>query len=199
MQPLAKGQKFRGKTIYDLVTLSNGWVVLKTEDSKPEGHGADFRVRTVYRLRPTTRSYTPKHAHFAIDFYGKLCCDKEKAQNVFRAIMDVWGRKNTVPDVLGHYSTKVVGLTGYDLEYVLHALNWILEQEDVNFSGRPPERQTELDQNLTQAGVKVLPERLGSELAVSLFCNIMNGQHPVEAFMKANLDVLPVKRARGAR
>ena len=188
------GRSFRGKKILDVVHLSNGWVILKTENTKSK---RDFKVKTVYQLYPEVKFYTPKHAHFAIDLYGKLCADKNKATKVFQAIIEVWNG-NPVKQVVARYNSFVRGLPGYDLEYILHALNWILEQEDINFKGRPPKKQKELDDTLQQLGITVPSGRLGSELAISLLCNLVLGMHPVEAFLKANLDVLPIKRARGA-
>jgi len=188
------GGKFRGKKILDIVKLSNGWIILKTENKKS---AKDFRVKTLYQLTPKVKSYTPKHAHFAIDFYGKFCANKEKAMKVFQAIIDIWNYK-PINQVLNYYKDYVIGLPGYDLEYILHALNWIFEQEDINFKGRPSQKQKELDDILRQLNIIVPPERLGSELAISLFCNIALGMHPVDAFIRANLDVLPVKRGRGA-
>lgn len=194
MYSFAVGSMYRGKRILDSVKLSNGWIVLKTENSKST---KDFRVKTVYQLSPTVRTYTPKHAHFAIDFYGKLCADKNSAMKVFQSTIDVWNRKPVI-QVLNLYGNQVTGLPGYSLEYMLHALNWILEQEDINFRGRPPEKQKELDDVLQRLGISTPSGRLGSELAISLFCNIVNGIHPVDAFTRASLDVLPVKRGRGA-
>ncbi len=188
------GVRFRGKAILDVIHLSNGWIILKTENAKS---AKDFRVKTVYQVSPTVRSYTPKHAHFAIDFYGKVCADRSAAEKVLRAIIEVWKREPVV-NVLSQYQRQVTGLPGYSLEYILHALNWILEQEDINFVGRPPQKQQELDSVLGRLDIVVPPGRLGSELAISLFCSIVDGEHPVDAFIRANLDVLPVKRARGA-
>lgn len=177
-----------------MIKLSNGWILLKTENKKSE---RDFRVKTVYQVKPRVRTYTPKHAHFAIDFYGKLCADREKAMKVFQAIIDMWNGRS-VTDILEEYNEEVKDLPGYSLEYVLYALKWILEQEDVNFRGRPDEKQKELDEALSKVKIKTPKGREGSQLAISLFCNIVIGQHPVDAFIKANLDVLPVKRGRGA-
>jgi hypothetical protein len=193
MSKLFVGGKFRGKRILDMVRLSNGWIILKTEDRKS---ARDFRVRTIYRTQPRIRSYTPKHAHFAIDFFGKLCADRDRAMRVFQAIIDVWSGRS-VSETLSRYEDEAEGLPGYSLEYILHALNWILEQEDVNFRGRPPDRQRELDDVLNSLNIATPLGREGSQLALSLFCNIALGQHPVDAFIRANLDVLPVKRARG--
>jgi len=82
--------KWRGKTIKAVRRLSNGWYVIKTENSKSP---KDFKVKTIFSLKPQ-KSMTPKHAHFVIDFYGKLCANKEKAKLVFNAIVEVWRGKN---------------------------------------------------------------------------------------------------------
>ncbi|MGF3573662.1 MAG: hypothetical protein ACQXXG_09635 [Candidatus Bathyarchaeia archaeon] len=194
MREIKVGEYLRKKKILDLVQLSNGWYVIKTEDSKST---RDFKVKTIFQTAPRIRSLTPKHAHFVIDFYGKLCANREKAMKVLEAIVEIWNKK-PVQDVLSKYQGVVSELPGYKLEYILHALNWILEQEDVNFTGRPERKQEEINDILRKCNVTPLPERSGSELAMSLFCNVALGSHPVEAFIRANLDVLPVKRARGA-
>jgi len=154
------GDKIRGKEIYDLVILSNGWIVLKTEDSISPN---DFRVRTIYQHTPRERSYIPKHAHFAVDFYGKVCSNKNLAMTVFQAIIDIWNGK-TVKSVLKKYGEKSSKLPGYTLEYILYALRWILEQEDINFWGRTAKKQLELDGMLNQLNVKAPP---GSDLPPS--------------------------------
>jgi hypothetical protein len=178
------GDKWRRKEIFDRVELSNGWVILKTENQKST---RDFKVRTVKSFKPR-RSYTPKHAHFAIDFYGKLCSHKTKALNVLKAIIEVWHNAN-VQQSLHSYNRLTQGLPGYSLEYILYALNWILEQEDINFTGRPSKKQYELDEICTKQSAVTPPARKGSQLAISVFCDIANGTHPVEALLKANLDV----------
>lgn len=183
------GSLFRGKRIKDFVRLSNGWYILKTENTKSP---RDFKVRLVYSLKPL-RSLTPKHAHFAIDLYGKYCACKEKALEVFRAIIEVWHGK-PVEEVLGRYQGKVSGLPGYNLEYVLYALKWILEQEDINFTGRPENKQKQLDDVCRRCQVTVPEKRRGSQLAISLLCDIIGGVHPVKAFLRANLDVQPRRR-----
>jgi hypothetical protein len=191
MIQLEVGKKFRGKEIKDIVKLSNGWYLIKTENSKS---AQDFKVKTIFSLKPL-RSLTPKHAHFAIDFYGKLCANKEKAMKVFKAIIDVWSGES-VEEVLKKYDSEVKNLPGYSLEYILYALKWILEQEDINFTGRPQKRQQQLEEILRRQGIITPERRKGSELAISLFCDIASGTHPVEAFIKANLDVIPIKRRK---
>ena len=175
-----------GKKILEIVKLSNGWVLVKTENSKSP---KDFKVRTVWQLKPRKRYFTPKHAHFAIDFYGKLCADKERAMKVFDAIIEIWHNK-PVKKVLEKYEKEIKGLPGYDLEYILYALKWILEQEDINFRGRPEKRQKQLNEILEKVSVSTPKGREGSQLAISLFCDIASGTHPVEALMRGNLDIV---------
>ena len=194
MKNIEVGLYLRKKKILDVVKLSNGWYIVKTENSKSV---KDFKVKTIFQVTPRIRSLTPKHAHFVIDFYGKLCANKEKTSKLFEALIEVWNKKS-IEEILSKYENVVNELPGYKLEYILHALNWILEQEDVNYTGRPEKRQLEINNILRQCNVISPSNRAGSQLAISLFCNVFLGLHPVEAFIKANLDVLPVKRARGA-
>jgi len=194
MKNIEVGLYLRKKKILDVVKLSNGWYIVKTENSKSV---KDFKVKTIFQVTPRIRSLTPKHAHFVIDFYGKLCANKEKTSKLFEALIEVWNKKS-IEEILSKYENVVDELPGYKLEYILHALNWILEQEDVNYTGRPEKRQQEINDILRQCNVISPSNRAGSQLAMSLFCNVFLGLHPVAAFIKANLDVLPVKRARGA-
>jgi len=190
MKELKEGDIFRGKRIREIIKLSNGWYLVKTDNTKSP---RDFKVRTVWKLRPRIRYFTPKHAHFAIDFYGKLCADKERAIKVFRAIIEVWHNK-PVEEVIKKYRDDVASLPGYDLEYILYALKWILEQEDINFRGRPESKQKQLDEILKKVNVETPVGRKGSELAISLLCDIASGTHPVDALLRANLDVVPRRR-----
>lgn len=194
MREIKVGEYLRKKRILAMVKLSNGWYIVKTENKKSE---KDFKVKTIFQTAPTIRSLTPKHAHFVIDFFGKVCADKGKAMKVLEAIVEIWDGK-PVQDILNKYQNLTSQLPGYSLEYILYGLNWILEQEDVNFVGRPENRQKEINEIFQKCGIKPPPNRSGSQLAMSLFCNVALGLHPVEAFIRANLDVLPVKRARGA-
>lgn len=178
------GGEWRRRKIFDIQKLSNGWIILKTENTKSPN---DFKVRTITSTDPI-RSYTPKHAHFAIDFYGKICANREKALKVFRAIIDIWhGRE--VSGTLKEFQDSCTNLPGYPLEYILFTLRWILEQEDVNFTGRSPRKQKELDHICSKQDVFTPERRKGSQLALSVFCNIINGAHPVEAFIKAGLKI----------
>jgi hypothetical protein len=195
MKNIEVGLYLRKKKILDVIRLSNGWYIVKTENSKS---ARDFRVKTIFQVTPRIKSLTPKHAHFVIDFYGKLCANREKTSKVLKALIEIWNRR-PIKEVLGRYESIVNELPGYRLEYILHALNWILEQEDVNYTGRPEKRQQEIDTILQECSIGLPQDRAGSQLAISLFCNVFLGLHPVDAFIKANLDVLPVKRARGAK
>jgi hypothetical protein len=93
--------------------------------------------------------------------------------------------------VVNKYKSETENLPGYKLDYILYALKWILEQEDINFQGRPEKLQRILDEKFRSTGVNVPQSREGSQLAISLFCDILNGVHPVEALLSANLDIVP--------
>ena len=189
IKKLKVGEKWRGKAIKAVRKLSNGWYVIKTENSKSP---RDFKVKTIFSLKPQ-KSMTPKHAHFVIDFYGKLCANKKKAKLVFNAIVEVWRGKN-IKSILSEYLDQTKDLPGYPLEYILVALKWILEQEDINFTKRPQKKQEELDNLLKQLSISVPHNRKGSQLAIAIFCDVLLGTHPVEALLKANIDVIPRKR-----
>jgi hypothetical protein len=185
---LTPGQRFRGakgyKTIREVIMLSNGWQLIKTDNGKSP---RDFLVRTVFSVNPQ-RSIQPKHAHFAIDFYGKLCQDKTKGMVVFDSIIKLWnGADPSAVEPRGRAQTT--GLIGYSLEYILYALKWILEQEDINYTGRSREKQEEINRILRMSNVVAPVQRLGSQLAISLICDIAQGTHPVDAFIRAGLRI----------
>jgi hypothetical protein len=179
------------KRILEIINLSNGWILVKTENSKSS---KDFKVRTIIDTI-SVKYYTPKHAHFVIDFFGKLCQDRVKAKEVFDAIIKMWQGKD-VKTVLKDHKDKAEGLVGYDLEYILYALKWIFEQEDVNFNGRPQKLQEKINEKLNKLGISTPTYREGSQLAISLFCDILLGVHPVEALLAANLDIIPIRRRK---
>jgi hypothetical protein len=184
------GKYLGRKRILEVVKLSSGWILVKTENKKSL---SDFLVKTI----TDKRKFTPKHAHFLIDFYGKLCQDKENARRIFEAIIRLWEREGPVQKILTETLLLLKNpenIAGYDLEYILHALKWILEQEDINFTGRPPKLQQELDEKLQKAGITVPPGREGSQLAIGMFCDVLNGIHPVEALIRAGLDIVPVRK-----
>ncbi len=174
------------KKIREVVKLSNGWYLIKTDNTKSKN---DFKVRVIFSLQPL-RSMTPKHAHFAIDFYGKVCANKEKSKKLLEAIIKMW-KGEDIKQILQQYNCFALDLPGYSLEYILYALNWILEQEDLNFTTRPLKKQEQLNETCIQQNIQLLPQREGSHLAIALLCDIMNGTHPVEALLKANLDIRP--------
>ncbi|MEM0440223.1 MAG: hypothetical protein QW463_01300 [Candidatus Caldarchaeum sp.] len=190
------GSGSRRKKILDVIRLSNGWILLKTENSKS---AKDFKVRTVYQTYPRIRSYTPKHAHFAIDFYGKVCSNQSLAFRLLECILQVWSRKASPQRVIDENQNVLATLPGYSLEYIVYALDWIFDQEDVNFTGRPSKKQKEIEDKLMSLRIPILTNRLGSQLALSLFCDIALGTHPVEALLRANLDILPAKKGRGTK
>jgi len=171
------------KRVLEVIDLSNGWQIVKTENEKSP---LDFKVKLINSEHP--QGLTIKHAHLAIDFYGKLCQDREKALRILEAISKVWQGVN-VKEVINEYEPHTRGLVGYSLEYILYSLNWILEQEDVNFTGRPLDKQEELDEKIERQGIKTPEGRRGSQLAIALFCDIASGIHPVEAFHSAGLRI----------
>jgi hypothetical protein len=177
------GDYLRGKKVLDVVDLSNGWQIVKTENTKSP---RDFKVKIISPNHP--QGLTIKHAHFAIDFYGKMCQDREKAIKLLEAIGKLWNGE-CIKSLIAQYGSVVQGLAGYSLEYTLYALNWILEQEDINFRGRPSSKQKELDEKITRQGIRLPVKRKGSQLAIALFCDIVSGIHPVEAFYNAGLRI----------
>jgi hypothetical protein len=181
---LGKGKN--KKKILEIIPLSNGWILAKTENSKSL---KDFKVRTIIDVE-SRKFYTPKHAHFVIDFYGKLCQDKKAAEKLFNAIIEVW-QGEEVKKVISKYKNQMNHLVGYKLDYILYALKWILEQEDINFKGRPEKLQQKLNEKFMSIKIKVPKNREGSQLAISLFCDVLSGIHPVEALLNANLDIIP--------
>jgi|YelNatPaOPRAMG01_1025707.scaffolds.fasta_scaffold18205_5 hypothetical protein len=181
---LGKGKN--KKKILEIIPLSNGWILAKTENSKSP---KDFKVRTIIDI-DSRKFYTPKHAHFVIDFYGKLCQDRKAAEKLFNAIIEVW-QGEEVKKVITKYENQVKHLVGYKLDYILYALKWILEQEDINFKGRPEKLQQKLNEKFMSIKIKAPKNREGSQLAISLFCDVLNGIHPVEALLNANLDIIP--------
>lgn len=122
-----------------------------------------------------------------------MCADKNKAANVLKAIIEMWSGED-IQQILQQYNSCTSGLPGYSLEYILYALNWILEQEDINFTGRPEKKQEELNTICKQQNIQLFSNRKGSHLAVALLCDIMNGTHPVEALLKGNLDIQPSRK-----
>jgi len=75
-----------------------------------------------------------------------------------------------------------------------NALNWISEQEDINFKGSPIKKQKELDKICKKQNVPVPKGREGSQLTIALLCDVANGTYPVEALLKGNLDIKPKNR-----
>lgn len=177
------GDRVGGKKVFEVITLSSGEQIVKTENSKS---AKDFRVKIISREHPI--GFTIKHAHFAIDFYGKWCYNREKALKVLEAIGRMWNGED-VGKLVEEYEPQVNELPGYSLEYILYSLRWILEQEDINFTGRPAQKQIELDEKISKFGISIPENRKGSQLAIALLCDIASGTHPVEAFYAAGLKI----------
>lgn len=181
------GDTSGGHEILEVKELSANQTLIKTEgDLSAE----DFRVKLINEYHP--RGVTIKHAHFAIDFFGKLQYDRELGDRVLRSLVDIWHGKS-VERELRSWEPHLSGsdLPGYNLDYVFYAMSWILEQEDINYDpdGRSDTKQEEIYEILARQRVETPPGREGSQLAISLFCDIANGTHPVEAFYRVNLRI----------
>ena len=94
-----------------------------------------------------------------INHYRKMCADRNKAYDVLLAIVFMWHGIG-IDEILR--ISKHINLPGYPLEYILYALEWILEQEDINFTGRPQRKQDEIDKILKTLRIETPKGRLGS-------------------------------------
>jgi len=146
-------------------TLSNGTKIFTIRGTKSV---KDFIVKATL---PSGETITPKHAHFAIDLYGKICQNKDLGKIVFEEITGVYEGR-TAEEVLndiGEERRKELEKTkGYSIEYILHCLELIFRQEDINY---PP------------------PRFKGRKLPFEMYRDIVNGMHPVEAMKKAQLKI----------
>lgn len=185
MKKMEKGQRICGQEVLDTEDLSNGWQISKWTGKKGPD---DFVVKLRSDEHPI--GFAVKHAHFAVDFYGKLCQSGEKGLLLLEIIIDVW-HHGDVDVIIQKHQDEFDNMMGYPFEYYIKALDWILEQEDVNFSGRPADKQAELDRKLKYYGFSVPSGRSGGQLAVALFCDIARGVHPVEALYAAGLSIKP--------
>lgn len=185
-----EGEKWYGKEVLDIIELSaDDWKIYRVDGEKSE---KDFVVKMMNPDHP--RGIKIKHAHFAIDFYGKLQQDEEAALLLFDGLMGIW--KGDDPEQkLEELLPKISHLNGYDSDFIFYTMDWILDQEDINYesSVRGPKKQEEIDEMLARMDVKSPNGRQGSELAISLFSDIAGGQHPVEAFYRVGLDVVALR------
>lgn len=181
------GDTSNGDEIFEVKELSSNQTLLRTEGDHSE---EDFRVKLKNENHPV--GVTLKHAHFAIDFFGKLQYDEVIAGQILQSIVDIWHGMD-VEDVLNEWqdTTHQEELAGYNLDYIFYAMAWILEQEDINYDpeNRTDSKQREIDEILQEQNIDTPEGREGSELAVSLFCDIANGTHPVEAFHRTRLSI----------
>jgi len=185
-----EGEEWYGAEVLELKELhADGWEIYKVEgDKSPD----DFVVKVINPDHP--RGIKIKHAHFAIDFFGKLLQDREAALSLFDGLVDIWKGRNA-DDVLAELRPTVEHLNGYDADFFLFTMDWILEQEDINYTpgSRGPKKQQEIDEMLAEMDVEPLDDRGGSQLAISLFSDIAAGEHPVEAFYRVGIDVVALR------
>lgn len=183
------GEEWRGNEVLAVRDISlDGWLLYKIPGSISDD---DFIVKVINPDHPIGISV--QHAHFAIDLYGKLMRDAIAAVAVFEGILDVW-RAEAPDTVIRQIEDMARDLPGYDIEYFLYAYDWILDQEDINYAAGDPrsdEKQELIDETLEKAGVKKAECREGSQLAIFLLSDIVNGEHPVEALRTADLEIKP--------
>jgi hypothetical protein len=185
-----EGEEWFGKEVLEIKSLSEeGWKIYRVDGNKSE---ADFIVKVINPDHP--RGIKIKHAHFAIDFFGKLRQDQRAALTLFDGLIEIWQGKNA-ETVLDDISDKTSHLSGYSPEFFLYTMDWILEQEDINYTSgdRGPKKQSEIDQMLSEMEVSAPSGREGSHLAISLFSDIAAGEHPVEAFYRVGIDVVAIR------
>jgi len=180
---------FPEEKILEQRKLRDGRLVLKVKDKFGAG---DFKV--VICDPRTGKKFTPKHAHFAIDLYGKLCRDECLTRQLLEAISKVYNGQPAfavIADlekggILRHFDQ----LPGYKTDYILHCLELIFEQEDVNFERRGGQLPR-LRRILLRKGLASEEEvKRGRFLAWRLFRRIVvEGIHPVEAMLEAGLRI----------
>ena len=145
--------------------LSDGTKIFTIRGTKSK---ADFIVKATL---PSGTTITPKHAHFAIDLYGKICQNAQLGRMAFEEIQGVYeGRSahKVLQDIGEERRKKLQKSVGYSIEYILHCLELIFKQEDINY---PP------------------PKFKGRKLPFEMYQDIVNGMHPVEAMKKAQLRI----------
>jgi len=129
----------------------------------------DFIIKAKFRGK---REFTPKHAHFLIDFYGKLCYSTEIGQSLFKLITQLYLGKtpDEILSSLDPITRKLLNSApGYPIEYILYSLWLLFEVEDVNY---PPSQG-----------------KNGRKQPYQMFVDVMNGMHPVNAMKKAGLRI----------
>jgi len=168
---LPKIPGIQASKILSIVELSDGRRILKVRNKKGVG---DFVIKIFNPFAGKKgRLFTPKHAHFAIDFYGKLCANRELARELFREVEKVYRKEKSAKEVIEELRKSerfqaFQSLPGYDPEYILHCLELIFEQEDVNYP----------------------PPKKGRTLAWQLLEDIViNEVHPVDAMLRSGLRI----------
>lgn len=162
------------KRILEERILSDGRIIRTYPGTKGP---KDFILKAT-SLR-TGREMTPKHAHFVIDFYGKICSSKKDALLEFELIGRIYqGEK--AKGILSSLSTKdknkIASLPGYNIEYILNCLELIFKQEELNYPSN-----------------KINPRTgkyfEGKRFTFGMFEDVVNGTHPVEAMKKKGLRI----------
>lgn len=168
------------QTVEEVRELSGETYLFKTKGDKGD---EDYQVRI---RNEKHRAYSIEYTRFAIDLAMKYHSDREKANKVFDSIVRAWGRED-IDSLLAEYANNVDSLPGYDLEFILHALDWIMENEDAIFGERSDNKQEQINQKLATHDIEKPRDRAGSQLAMGLFAGIVAGNHPVDELYDADL------------
>jgi hypothetical protein len=164
--------------------LSDGTWLFQVGNGKGIG---DFIVKAVL---PTGKQITPKHAHFAIDMYGKLRSNRGATARLLGAVEAVFRGATASKALAGLDGAVLNRLPGYSAEYILNALEWIFRQENVNWkrdiAGKPVPR---IRLTLIRHGILARGEsNRGSALAIALLRQVVRrGVHPVEAMLQVRI------------
>jgi hypothetical protein len=168
------------QTVEAVQEVSENTYLFKTKGDKGD---EDYQVRI---RNEKHRAYSIEYTRFAIDIAMKYQNDREKANEVFDAIVRAWDGEE-IDDVLDEYDIE--SLPGYDLDFILYALDWIMENEDKIFHerGRSDNKQEQIDEKLAEHDIEKPSDREGSQLAMGLFAGIIAGNHPVDELYDADL------------
>lgn len=143
------------QTVEEVQKLSEDTYLFKTKGNKGDD---DYQVRI---RNEKHRAYSIEYTRFAIDLAMKYHNDRKKANQVFDSVVRAWSGED-VDDLLEEYAEDADDLPGYDLEFILYALDWIMENEDAIFEGRSDNKQEEIDEKLAAHDIKKPSNREGS-------------------------------------
>ena len=169
--------------------LSDGTWLFRVADGKGAG---DFIVRAVNTVG---RELTPKHAHFAIDVYGKLCSNETLAESLLVSVDRLFagaGAETILTEMGQGLVAELDVQPGFSTEYILHSLELIFAQENVNWDRDMVDKPLpSIRRSLLSRKVLTVDESTrGSGLAIALLRQIVRHRvHPVEAMTELGLRI----------